>query len=81
MRDRFTKSGGMPVIIMTRQAHLRYMATSRPAISMSRALRQAAARDPGLEWDPQSHRYRRRRDKAPAPLPPKDGNAERGRGH
>lgn len=47
--------------IITPQAQLRYMATSRPALSLSRAQRQAAAADPGLEWDEQTGSYRRAR--------------------
>ena len=80
MRRSFTKSGGMPVIIMTRQAHVRYMATTRPAISMSKALRQAAARDPGLEWDAQAHRYRLRRRTTPSPTLANGDSGEGGGG-
>lgn len=42
-------------------AHLRYMATSRPAIQLRRDQRQAAAADPMLEWDASLHGYRRKR--------------------
>ncbi len=42
-------------------AHLRYFATSRPAIQLSREQRQAAAADPTLEWDASIHGYRRKR--------------------
>jgi len=46
-----------PVIVT---AHLRYMATSRPAIQLNREQRQAAAADPTLEWDASIHGYRRK---------------------
>lgn len=52
---------GMPAVVTSRRAHLRYMATSRPAISLDRVTRQAAAADPGLEWDADAYRYRLRR--------------------
>jgi hypothetical protein len=42
----------------SRRAYVRYMATSRPAVSMTKELRREAARDPGLEWVPEAHRYR-----------------------
>jgi hypothetical protein len=55
----------------SRRTYVRYMATSRPAIAMDRALRREAAADPGLTWDPEAHRYRRASKAAPAPSPPK----------
>lgn len=66
----------MPFVVTTRRAHLRYMATSRPAISMSKELRQAAGRDPGLEWDPKAFRYRRRLTSDPHPSPASVGRVE-----
>ena len=41
-------------------AHLRYMATSRPAIQLRPDQRQAAAADSALEWDASIHGYRRK---------------------
>jgi hypothetical protein len=52
------------------RAHLRYMATSRPAIQLDREMRCAAAADPALVWDPQTFRYRRVRKAPSAPSPP-----------
>jgi hypothetical protein len=49
----------MPFVLTNARDQLRYMATSRPALSLSPELRRAAARDPGLEWHPETHRYRR----------------------
>lgn len=51
----------------SRKAYIRYMATSRPAISMRVELRREAAADPGLEWDAQHYRYRIKRNCAPHP--------------
>ena len=45
-------------IIVTERQRLRYLATSRPAINLSRKDRQAAAADSGLAWDAGNHRYR-----------------------
>lgn len=51
-------------------AHLRYLATSRPAIQLERAQRQAAAADPGLEWDATQYRYRLKAKASPHPSLP-----------
>ena len=48
----------MPSVRSSYRAALRYMATSRPALSLDKETRRAAAADPGLEWDPDTHRYR-----------------------
>jgi hypothetical protein len=48
---------------------VRYRATNYPARFLSKAIRQAAARDPGLEWDDATRTYRLRRKATPSPSP------------
>lgn len=57
----------------SRTAYIRYMATSRPAISMRVELRREAAADPGLEYDAQHYRYRLKRSSPPHPPEPAAG--------
>jgi len=52
---------GMPFVVTSARAAFLYFVTSRPAILLDRATRQAAAADPGLEWHAPSFGYRRRR--------------------
>lgn len=56
--------------------HLRYLATSRPALSLDRADRQAAACDPGLVWDAAAYRYRFASKATPHPPLAKDGHED-----
>jgi hypothetical protein len=51
--------------------NVRYRATHCPARLLSKAIRQAAARDPGLEWDETTRTYRLRRKGTPSPSPAK----------
>lgn len=44
---------------MSAKAALPYFATSRSVLLLSEDQRRAAARDPGLEWDPDNYCYRR----------------------
>ncbi len=54
---------------------VRYQATHYPARLLSKAIRQAAARDPALEWDATARTYRLRRNAPPSPYP---ASAQRG---
>jgi hypothetical protein len=47
--------------------NVRYRATHCPARFLSKAIRQAAARDPALEWDATTRSYRLRRKASPQP--------------
>jgi hypothetical protein len=49
--------------------NVRYRATHYPARLLSKAIRQAAARDPALEWDATARTYRLRRNTTPSPSP------------
>jgi len=57
-------------------AQVRYRATTTPAVLLSKGERQAAARDPGLEWDEAKRTYRQRRVGSPPPPLATGGNAE-----
>lgn len=54
----------------------RHRVTFNPARMLDRADRQAAARDPGLEWDEQTRSYRLRRKGHPAPSPANSGGID-----
>lgn len=47
---------------LSASAQLRYFASSRPAILLTREQRRAAAADPALEWDASRHGYRLKRN-------------------
>jgi hypothetical protein len=55
---------------------VRYRATTTPAVLLSKGERQAAARDPGLEWCETARCYRPRRVGSPTPSLATGGNAE-----
>ncbi len=57
-------------------AQVRYRATTTPAVLLSKGERQAAARDPGLEWDEAKRTYRPRRVGSPPPPLTTGGNVE-----
>lgn len=57
-------------------AQVRYRATTMPAVLLSKGERQAAARDPGLEWDEAQRTYRPRRLGSPPPPLAKGGSAD-----
>lgn len=57
-------------------AQVRYRATTTPAVLLTKGERQAAARDPGLEWDETKRTYRPRRAGSPPPPLATGGNAE-----
>lgn len=58
------------------RAQVRYRATTTPAVLLSKGERQAAARDPGLEWDEDQRTYRARRLGSPPPPLATSGNTE-----
>ena len=51
----------------SKQSLVRYLATTFRLRSLLPSTRRAAARDPGLEWDRTTFRYRRVRKATPAP--------------
>jgi hypothetical protein len=61
-------------------AQVRYRATTTPAVLLTKGERQAAARDPGLEWDETKRTYRPRRVGSSPPRLATGGDVERGAG-
>lgn len=57
-------------------AQVRYRATTTPAVLLSKGERQAAARDPSLEFDPATRSYRPRRLGSPPTLLATGRNAD-----
>lgn len=56
----------LPYVEAGRREVVRDMATSRPALSLPAHIARAAARDPGLEWNPATYRYCRKAAATPA---------------
>jgi hypothetical protein len=79
-RDPVTLSPRLKPWIEATKARLRWYWTSRPAASLERHHRQAAARDPTLEWDEGSRSYRRKHRTPPASREASDGRGPDGRG-
>jgi hypothetical protein len=55
---------------------VRALATRNPARTLPHNVRQSAARDPGLVWNPLARRYRLRASATPAPAPATERHVE-----
>lgn len=55
------RAGFMPFVVTDARQGFLYFVTSRPALSLSKELRQQAAADDALEWDAGRRGYRLRR--------------------
>ena len=71
----YVKPGEKPWHELSR-SHVRHAATTYPAVLLSKAERQAAARDVGLIWDEDTRTYKPRPKAPPPPRAAKVAHAE-----